>query len=552
MPSRDLGVGRHSKPVVHPNSVVTTEHKGGTYVRTQRLRRTAAVVMVCGLIAAACGGDDETADTAAPGTTATESSAEAPESTEAPDTSAEGGETTLPDTSVEGDGTCAGGPDASLDETNGANAGWAAWALACAAESPLAAEGDPIVIGMHNPSGDPNGSFPEYETSAQAAVDFINNELGGIGADYATGTPGRPIELKICSTLITPDDSLRCANELAGENPDAVISTLNFFGNHFSVFAGAGIPVIVGTPITALDFTSPGVFAVGGGGGCLGVHTGLVDFVTADLGAKKVAVPWANTPPGVFCYNDLEKKPLNVLNGTTAAEGNDAAGTIPDLEHIGVPIQPGQADVTPQATQVLDFDPDGIIFSAQGADCWTLVNSLKSLGWTAAETPLVLSGACLDTEKAIEAGDAAKGIYFVGDVPITQPDALEGLLQIEAQTYVDKMDQYGAGDDTSKGFATQGFKTLMLIWEMGSVAAGTDPSSFSSDALVDALGATSNHHAFASTPQSCADAADAAPYVAVCNSLVTATQWNGESYDVIRSDFSGLYLIAGTELDLGQ
>jgi hypothetical protein len=114
------------------------------------------------------------------------------------------------------------------------------------------------------------------------------------------------------------------------------------------------------------------------------------------------------------------------------------------------------------------------------------------------------------------------------------------------------MDQYGAGDDATKGFATQGFKTLMLIWEMGSVAAGTDPSSFSPDGLVEALSQTSNHHAFASTPQSCADAADAAPYVAVCNSLVTATQWNGEDYDVIRPNFSGLYLIAGTELDLGN
>ena len=29
-------------------------------------------------------------------------------------------------------------------------------------------------------------------------------------------------------------------------------------------------------------------------------------------------MPWADTPPGVVCYYDLEAKPLDVLNGTVA------------------------------------------------------------------------------------------------------------------------------------------------------------------------------------------------------------------------------------------
>ena len=64
-----------------------------------------------------------------------------------------------------------------------------------------------------------------------------------------------------------------------------------------------------------------------------------------------------------------------------------------------MPIKPATPDVTPQVTEVLDFDPDVIIFSAQGADCWNLVDGLGRLGWTPEEIPLVLSGACIDFER---------------------------------------------------------------------------------------------------------------------------------------------------------
>jgi len=533
-----------------------------TRSRTLKLVCLAAAVS---LVAAACGDDDEDtasttpaaaettegggAETTEGGTETTEGGTDTTEG--GTDTTESGGSatTTGGSGSGSGGGDCASGPDDALDEENGVGAGWLAWALTCAEESPMKAEGEPIVIGLQNPEGDPAGTFPEYTIAAEAAVDYINNELGGIGADYEAGTPGRPIELKVCKMAITPADSQRCANELASEKPFAVFSTLNFFGNHFEVLTGAGIPVFVGTPISPADFTTPGVYAIGGGGGCLGVHTGLVEFVTKDLGKKKIAVPWADTPPGVFCYHDLEKKPLNVLNGSTPGDAENA-GSIPDLTHIGVPIKPGSADVTPQATEVLGFEPDAIIFSAQGADCWTLVSALSRLGWDPKTTPLVMTGACQDTERAKEAGDAAIGTYFIGATPIQDPSVLEGQLQREAQIYQDKMDEYGGGEVKTKGFATQGFLGTMLIWQMANEASPNDPDGLTGENLAEAIAATSNHHAFAGTPQNCAEAVE--PYVAVCNATVTATQWDGETYQVIRQNYSGVYLLEGTELDFGN
>jgi hypothetical protein len=134
------------------------------------------------------------------------------------------------------------------------------------------ASGEPIKIGFQNPEGDPAGSFPEYSIAAQAAADYINAELNGLG--------GRPIELDVCVMAITPDDSQRCANELSSDGVELAVSSLNFFGNHFAIYQGSNIPVVVGTPITVGDFTSEGVFSVGGGGGCLGVHTGMVFAAT--------------------------------------------------------------------------------------------------------------------------------------------------------------------------------------------------------------------------------------------------------------------------------
>ena len=226
--------------------------------------------------------------------------------------------------------------------------------------------------------------------------------------------PGRPIELVVCKSVVSPDDSQRCANELRPTTTIAV-STINFFGNHFAIYKA---------PTSRSSWSRrsrrrlhlEGVYSIGAGGGCLGAHTGLVQFATGEIqrsraSTEKVGVPWADTPPGVVCYNDLEAKPLDVMNGT-APGTRSAPARMPDLTYIGVPIAPATPDATPQATEVLDFDPDVIIFSAQGADCWNLVDALGRLGWTPEDTPLVLSGSCTDFAAMEAAGDLTDGIYI--------------------------------------------------------------------------------------------------------------------------------------------
>jgi branched-chain amino acid transport system substrate-binding protein len=516
-------------------------------------KRSLAVLCGFALLAAACGDDDDDE-----GAAATEATTEATEGATATTAESETTETTeggAATTAAGGESTSSYGcpaVDDSIDTEEGAGAGRFISDLTCAGEKPLAAEGEPVVIGFQNPEGDPNGSFPEFTLAAQAAVDYINAELGGWGADIQNGIPGRPIELAVCKMAISPDDSQRCANELLSEDPFLIISSINFFGNQIPIYQQAGVPGVVITPITIADFTSDGVYSIGGGGGCLGVHTGLVEFSTTEFGdITKLAVPWADTPPGVVCYYDLENKPIQVLNGSVEGDA-ERAGSMPDLTTIGVPVKPATPDVTPQVTEVLNFEPDAIIFSAQGSDCWNLVDGLGRLGWTPDQIPLTLSTSCLDFEAMRAAGDLAKGIYFVGSATATtqDPATIENERDaFEARIYQEKSAEYGLDDaNRFKGFAAAGFSGLMILWERASqiVAAGGE---LTPEAFDEAIATTDEDHAFGSTPISCSTAPE--PYVAVCNSIVTASQWDGEALVPVRPRFTGVDLVAGTELTPG-
>jgi len=47
--------------------------------------------------------------------------------------------------------------------------------------------------------GDAGQTFPDVREGAEAAVKLINDQLGGIGADFEKGTPGRPIVNHVAS-----------------------------------------------------------------------------------------------------------------------------------------------------------------------------------------------------------------------------------------------------------------------------------------------------------------------------------------------------------------
>ncbi len=165
--------------------------------------------------------------------------------------------------------------------------------------------------------------------------------------------------------------------------------------------------------------------------------------------------------PGVVCYYDLEKKPLDVLQGSVPGD-SELAGSMPDLEHVGVPIKPATPDITPQVTQLLDFDPDVMIFSGAGCRLLEPGRRPRARRLDAGQIPLILSTACLDLQKMRERPELAPGIHFVGARPVPASPAPTSVtdprIKLEAQTYVDKGAQYGMEEaDITKGFAGAGW-----------------------------------------------------------------------------------------------
>src|SRR6185295_82955 len=107
------------------------------------------------------------------------------------------------------------------------------------------------------------------------------------------------------------------------------------------------------------------------------------------------------------------------------------------------------------------------------ADCWNFVDGLGRAGWTVDDVPVILSSSCIDLQKMKEAGDLAKGIYFVGaaGASLTNPDVITNpRLKLESQLYVDKGAKYGAPEaDIGKTFGASAFSTLMTLWEQSNI-----------------------------------------------------------------------------------
>jgi len=489
-------------------------------------------VAVLGLIAAACGsskGGTSTATTAAGGNTSTTAS------------SGGGG----------GSSGCSS-PDTSIDAQQGQYAGWTQAVLACTASKPIKATGSPIVVGFINPQGDPNGSFPDATAGAQAAVDYINNDLGGIGGDPLKGVAGHPIQLSTCFETIAPSSSSSCANQIAGAHPLFVVSGFQFFGEVADpVFKGAGIPVINYSPITLADFNSQGVFDVSSGGGCVGVHPALIAYSVYGLHGKNLAIPWSNTPPGVVCYYDLEQKPVQIINGSLTPTPANVQVVQGVVEH-GYPIPPAAPDDSAVAAQILAQKPDVIIYSAQASDCFNLLNSLSTAGWSAQKIPLVLSGACSDTKQIAQAGAKADGVDFIGAAyNLLDASSASGLASQEISIGLAKSKQYSPSQSLT-GVEEAMFQTWLSTWivlQNSSSAANLTASSIDST-----LAATDNVHLWAGNPWGCKSAPQG--YNSVCATVVSVQQWNGTKFVQVNNpvpgsngpNFNAAYIVSGTPI----
>ena len=131
--------------------------------------------------------------------------------------------------------------------------------------------------------------WPETTPGAEAAVDYLNDELGGID--------GHPVELRTCLVVSSEEEGQKCGQEMANY-PDvrAVVTGQMIVGNA-SLYSTIGdSKPIFGTPTVPADYDSDNNFDFLGAG-----FTGLpamAIYAATTLDAKNVAMVYADSPAG--------------------------------------------------------------------------------------------------------------------------------------------------------------------------------------------------------------------------------------------------------------
>ncbi len=282
-------------------------------------------------------------------------------------------------------------------------------------------------------------AFPEATQGLDAAVKYVNDELGGI--------QGHPIKIESCF-VIANEDGQKCGTRLANDdNVKLVITGAMTVGNQalYNIVA-AKKPVMVANPVVTPDFLTAGTYAYTPGGP--GVVQGMAVFAGKYLkDIHKVAVVYGDSEAEVFGAESLLVPKLKSygITDVTLQKISDAP-TAPDVQNALTAAGAESADLVIP------------IVTVQG--CIATYDTLKSLG---IKTPVVTTGLCFGTPMTkhladLGSSDTVPDGWYFGDYGYSYfvPDEASGMT-----TYLDKIQQYGPPNVEYTGFAGPTFANLM-------------------------------------------------------------------------------------------
>jgi branched-chain amino acid transport system substrate-binding protein len=335
--------------------------------------RSALAIFVIGtLVATACGDDDDsgastapsvsgpasTAATATTGATATTAATATTVTTAATATTGATATTAATATTGATGTTAAGGQDEAvvtdyLSFTGG---------TAGAADQSMS----PIAIGWVNGQGG-TAEIPEATAGAQAAVDYVNAELGGIG--------GHPIELHTCFIADAEEEGQTCGQQLANDDDVSIIAFGAVVTGNQSFYGtlGGAKPVIIGVSANPADNTAENVYA-------------LYGTQTSVLG------PW-----GTYARDVLHAETAAIVFPSQAGANSAADATKAGLEAAGITVQsvgyePENTDLLGPLTAAGGQDADVVVPMTDVPGCSNLANALKQIG---SQQPVVSNPLCL-------------------------------------------------------------------------------------------------------------------------------------------------------------
>ena len=170
-------------------------------------------------------------------------------------------------------------------------------------------------------------TFPEARQGAIAAMQYVNNYLGGIN--------GHPIVIDNCIGDGTPAGAARCANELVAKHPLAILGAADVGAPaSIPIYAHANLAYIGGIPFTPVPFVSPN----------------SIQFWSVSVGDNAAAA--------VYAGKTLEVKSVALMYFSNPQGESIIPQIVPVFKAAGVstvkliPLSPTSPDPSPQAALI--------------------------------------------------------------------------------------------------------------------------------------------------------------------------------------------------------
>ncbi|MGN2638048.1 ABC transporter substrate-binding protein [Nocardia takedensis] len=292
------------------------------------------------------------------------------------------------------------------------------------------ATGAPIKIGLFNPSKGP-ATQAGVTTGKNAAVEYINNQIGGI--------KGRPIEVVDCGIDNTsPESTISCANQFVQAG---VVAALDGFNAESS----AAMPIL----------TSAGIPMVG-----------QIPFNTA-TGALTENRVFFGPPPAAFLVGFLQslkqanKTTLTLVNSDLPQAHQVFDNLLTPLgKQLGIDVKsayypPAGPNFTALATTIADGNPaaGGLMTAPNDNTCNKLAQALRSVKYTGT----IFLAAC--TEFIDTLGAQAVGAQSYS--PVWLPPAIESAPE-PAKTNLKTAQQFIDNAGGTAGFYAYGTFSLFV------------------------------------------------------------------------------------------
>ena len=282
------------------------------------------------------------------------------------------------------------------------------------------AGGEPLTVGYVYDGTTAAVDNSEDLAAAQAATDFVNEYLGGVG--------GRELVLEVCSTDQTPAGAGACVTQFASAGVPVVLNGITGqAGSLFEPLSEVGIPVFV----TAADPRDAGATIMTNG--ILSLAAGPAK-VFADDGIEQAAIIGIDVPAASAALKQ------------SAALFYEQAGV--EVEVILIP--PDTPDMTPNIQAALTTDPGGMTVVGDPLFCSKAMTAIASSGF---DGRLVIIPQCID-ESFLESATNLDGATML-TTSTSDPDSEQ------YQQYEAVMATYAGEDADLGGTAPQSYQAIL-------------------------------------------------------------------------------------------